>query len=108
MDEIINLTPHEIVVYGDGIDDPMVIHPEETPARVTMDRVRVGAVCCVPVYQSRPGPVIGLPDTRPGTWYVVSRVVASVLPLRTDLLVPDDILRDENGVIIGCRSFCVI
>lgn len=38
-------------------------------------------------------------------YYVVSQLVKSALPSRKDLLVPAEVVRDEKGNIIGCRSF---
>lgn len=39
------------------------------------------------------------------TYYLVSQLVKSALPSRKDLLAPDEVVRDEKGNIIGCRSF---
>lgn len=38
-------------------------------------------------------------------YYIVSRMVANALPNRKDLLVPNELVRDDQGNIIGCRSF---
>lgn len=44
-----------------------------------------------------------MPAFKEGTFYIVSQLVKSVLPQRTDLLVPKQIVRDSQGNIIGCK-----
>ena len=46
----------------------------------------------------------GLPAYQEDTYYIVSQLVKSALPERADLLVPAEVVRDESGNIIGCRS----
>ncbi len=38
-----------------------------------------------------------------GVGYIVSLAVAQAARDRKDLFVPDDLVRDEKGVIVGCR-----
>jgi hypothetical protein len=58
----------------------------------------------VPVKRRRYGEVFGLPEPEEDTYYLVSYPVAAALPERSDLLVPDDMLR-QDGRIVGCRKF---
>lgn len=44
-----------------------------------------------------------LPDPRPGTVYVTSRVVAEHFPERADLVWPDDLIRDADGRVVAAR-----
>ncbi|QPL06691.1 hypothetical protein ID810_10340 [Actinomyces respiraculi] len=44
-----------------------------------------------------------LPDPRPGVLYVTSRVVAEHHPNRTDLVWPDDLVRDAAGQVVAAR-----
>lgn len=83
--KIRNYTPHTITLAG----DTRTVLPSEGIARV--DGLPLG-------------PVVGLPNPRPGTLYVVSVIVAERLPERDDLRVPGEQIRDEQGRIIGCRS----
>lgn len=39
-----------------------------------------------------------------GVYYVVSQLVANSLPEREDLLIPNELVRDKQGKVIGCRS----
>ena len=52
--------------------------------------------------------VEGLPEPKKDTYYVVSALVAGAAKNRDDLLIPNDIIRDEEGRIIGCRSLAKI
>lgn len=40
--------------------------------------------------------------------FIVSRVVAEAAKDRDDLLIPDDVARDEEGRVIGCRALARI
>ena len=42
--------------------------------------------------------------TEPLVYYIVSQIVKSALPNRADLLVPAEVVRDNAGNIIGCKS----
>ena len=46
----------------------------------------------------------GLPAYEEGTFYIVSQIVKSALPYRTDLLVPAEMVRDAAGNVVGCKS----
>ena len=54
------------------------------------------------------GNVIDMPEPEWLTLYIVSRVVATQLMDRTDVLVPGDFIRDEAGNIVGCNGFSTI
>ena len=41
----------------------------------------------------------------PAIYYIVSQLVKTANSDRKDLLVPAEVVRDNNGSIIGCRSF---
>ncbi|MER5182585.1 hypothetical protein ABT009_30250 [Streptomyces sp. NPDC002896] len=102
---LVNLTPHPIrVLTPDG--ELFVAGP---PARRTEhvreeSRLEVNGRP-VPVLRLGYGAVLDLPEPEPGTWYVVSRVVADALPERGDLLVPAQLIRDADGNPVGCRAF---
>jgi len=57
----------------------------------------------IPVVRTVPGDVEGLPDPIPGTVFLVSRIVKAAVPDRMDCMVPDDLVRDSEGRVIGCR-----
>ena len=105
---IINLTPHAIVMVNAAGEVTLSIEPEQTPARCAVEREVAFSVDGFDVNRSVFGEIVGLPPVQAGTWYVVSRIVAGAAAGRTDLLVPDEIVRDEEGRIVGCKSFATI
>ena len=46
-----------------------------------------------------------LPPRREGVFFIVSKMVADNFPKRSDLVFPYDVVRDDEGNIIGCKSF---
>lgn len=46
-----------------------------------------------------------LPPFVDGTFWVVSMVVKAAHPNRQDLLVPADLVRNDEGMVVGCRAF---
>lgn len=113
--QVFNATPHDILVVSEDGSTVRIPKPDDESgvARVTVERQKVatppfetveGAVFA-PVYTSVFGEVVNLPPQRPNVFYIVSSVVAQACPGRTDLLVPDELVRDEEGRVVGCRSF---
>lgn len=43
--------------------------------------------------------------TRVARYYVVSKIFADAYPDRDDFLIVDDLVRDDEGNIVGCRAF---
>lgn len=100
----INLTPHTLNIIRDG-DEDIIIPPSGNVARCAVNRRQIGTIDGVPINATEFGAVHGLPDPAPGTYYIVSALVAQACPHRVDLLITDDAVRDESGRIIGCRAF---
>lgn len=111
MDQVINLTPHEVVVRlkdEEGGDDFISRFPSSGVARVKEDRAPGGLVCIgpepIPVTRVARSQVEGLPSPEDGTFLIVSSPVAeALLGERTDLLVPDTSRaeRDAQGRILS-------
>lgn len=100
----INLTPHEVkIIKKDGV---IVIPAGEQVARCEQSEECVGELEGVPVMRLVMGELTGLPAQRPGVTYIVSHIVLQKAAGRQDLVKPGELVRDENGVIIGCRGFC--
>ena len=66
---------------------------------------RSGDINGIPLTTTSFGDVIDLPAPQDGVFFIVSRLVLSACPDRNDLLVPNDLVRDDNGNIIGAKSF---
>ena len=98
-----NLTPHEVRVLNDN-NEVVVAMISEGIARVSSESKVVDTLNGVPITETVFGEVTGLPPETEGTYYVVSRMVASAASERHDLLVPGLQVRDEQGRVVGCKS----
>lgn len=106
--KIVNLTPHDIVVQrtdGSFITIPRdgtVARVETREAGSTTIQTEFGdftvsvKVC---------GPIVGLPTSADNTLFVVSKMVADWAPGRNDILTPGELIRDDKGVVVGCKGF---
>lgn len=103
MMNIVNLTPHAINLIGEN-GKQRTITPSGNLARVAAKTVIVGNIDGIPVTTTEFGEVEGLPEPSENTIYVVSSLVAQRTPERTDVYIPSESVRDENGRIIGCKS----
>lgn len=110
--DLVNLCRHEIRIYDRS--GSVLLHRLASAGVCTVEEVStvVGSCGGIPVVAKHYGAVRGLPARRPGTVYVVGRVVAQVLAgARDDVLAPDTGLsgvRDRRGRIIGVTGFLVI
>lgn len=107
--KIINLTPHDIVIVCG--DKKVVLEratgeiPRCSVNRREVEKVEINGLE-IPITQVEFGEVENLPEPKDNVFYIVSRAIAEALPNRTDLLIPDDTIRDEQGRIVGCKSLC--
>lgn len=100
--KVINLTPHPIRV-GDR-DFPV----SGQVARVREIVVPDGEIDGLPVVRTSWGQIDGLPPPDGGeTIFIVSPIILSAVPGRSDLVAPDtgpeSVVRDVAGRIIGVR-----
>lgn len=120
--KIINLTPHAINIITPSVWDmeglpnlhmnidsdtgtvTIVIPPSGIIARCQTERKVIGNIDGIPITSTTFGEVEGLPESEEGVIFIVSSLVAQAIPDRTDIFIPDDAVRDEDGKIIGCRS----
>lgn len=103
MANIKNMTPHNICVVDDN-NEVVVALDSEGIARVSSESKVVDTLNGVPITKTVFGEVTGLPPETEGTYYIVSRMVASAASERRDLLVPGLQVRDEQGRVVGCKS----
>lgn len=97
--EVINLTPHAITVVGHGEIPATGIVP-----RVAMQTNPVGFIGGLPTSQTEYGKVEMLPEKIEGVYFIVSQMLKAACSDRVDLLYPSELVRDEKGNIIGCKS----
>ena len=102
-----NYTPHDIVLL-DSAGNKTVIKSSGI-ARVSTNRTVVGDIFGFDLTKEFLGDVTGLPNQQQGIFLVVSRVVKSALPNRTDLVCPDtgNAHRNDKGHIVGVFGFVV-
>lgn len=120
---IINCTPHDVAIYRtsgcymrDGClyrrDDeiefpqPFRTYPAAAePARVNFAQTYAGMADGILVFRWVPDEIVNLPEPKPGTYYIVSKIVAQAMPAREDLIFPGTVVRDADGHIVGCIDF---
>lgn len=117
---LVNLTPHQVLLEtsnNDGELKRLVLPPakevprlviasgEEDPVLVRTESEDTEEITIPVVKGTR---AIGikppLPAPQPGVLYVTSRALAEHLPERSDLVWPEDQIRDVNGNVIGARK----
>lgn len=108
---VINMTPHAVNLLSPDGAELMTFQPSGSLIRLTTNTVAAGEVevdgVTIPLTTTAFGNPEGLPAFQEGTMYIVSALIKSALPDRTDLVVPNEAVRDEQGRIVGCRSFGV-
>lgn len=98
-----NFTPHPITICNNAGEVTRVIQPEGL-VRLKAVTVPAGEIDGINITRTEFGQPEGLPEFQEGVFIVVSQLVKSALPQRSDLLVPAELVRDEKGSIIGCKS----
>lgn len=121
---VINLTSHEVVIYSSmdcvlrdgklflreeeeeaGLQ-PLRAYPAgEVPARVVVDYENDGVADGICIFRLEVKDILGLPEPKKDTWYIVSKIVAQACPERSDLLIPDGMVRGKSGAVVGCVNF---
>jgi hypothetical protein len=104
-DRLMNLTPHAVRLLDEHGTTLTELPPAGIPAR-RAEQLRADGTLNgrIPVVRLTYGPLEDMPEPAPGTWYVVSRLIADACPDRDDLLVPVSLVRDASGNPIGCRA----
>ena len=103
--EIINCTPHPITVVDADNNVILALPKGEVVPRLSQSTKKVAMIKGIPITETTFGETQDLPAPNKGVFLVVSRLVLSANLDRTDLLVPNDLARDSNGNIVGCKSF---
>lgn len=102
---VINMTPHPINIVN---EDGKITKTYKASGELI--RLSVKTAKGEPLFDGTPtsitvfGEAEGLPSFKNGIFYIVSQLVKNALPNRLDLLVPAEMVRDEEGKIIGCKS----
>lgn len=110
MVEIVNLTNHKVTILDEKNNKKVEFDPHQgPPARCATDTTEVTQIAYdgeqIPLTKTKMSEVLNLPDPKENTIYIVSLIVAAVADdSRNDLVIPDDLVRNERGHVIGCRS----
>lgn len=117
--QLVNLTPHRVVLETltvDGEAEHLVLPPADVVPRLVITAGETSVIRLRGGSDSAAGvviPIVGgtratrieppLPEMRPGVLYVTSRALAEQMPERTDLVWPEDQIRDHYGNVVGAR-----
>lgn len=104
MTRLVNYTPHAELVFRPVGGEPVVL-PQQGNARCAEEFLPDGRFegTDLPRTLMRYGQVAGLPEPAVGVVVVVSQLVVSACPDRTDLAFPAGLVRDRAGTIVGFR-----
>lgn len=120
---VINCTPHEVAIYStadcylyngslylcegdEEYPEPLRVYlAAKEPARVTFVQKTVGAVDGILIYRRFTEEIVNLPEPKPNTFYIVSKMVAQAWSTREDLIFPGTVVRDADGRVVGCIDF---
>lgn len=102
---MLNLTPHSITFILE--DGERTILPSGVVAHVNEVSEFVADYDGIPAYSKQYGETKNLPEPADDTIFIVSTMVRLANPNRVDLVSPGDLIRNEYGVIIGCKGLVV-
>lgn len=101
--EIINLTPRNVTLLLEK--ETITVIASGKTARAAVKRDPIGTLNGnIPVHRVSFGAPVDLPDAESGKAYIVSEITARSAPDRHDLYCPDELVRDDEGYIIGCKG----
>ena len=115
----VNTTPHAITILADeslgggSVTIPISDVSIRVKSETTCDEVTFVGPLLVEIRKRKftevtyfkGGVEMPLPPEQEGVLYIVSRITAEALPGRSDLLMVDGTVRDDDGRIIGCTGF---
>ncbi len=116
---IINMTPHPVNIVTVTGEEILTIPPSGKTIRLETVTTRVMKIDGVEITRTvfgKPEVIVTkpenidarvpreMPEQADNVYYIVSQIIKSALPGRADLLVPAEIVRNETGQIVGCRS----
>lgn len=103
--KLINATEHPIrIVHEDG-----TLITEIPPSGIVIRLlsstvVPVDTFDGIPITKTYFKTPTNMPQEKDGVYYIVSQMIKNAFPQREDLLVPTQMVRDENDTIVGAQS----
>jgi hypothetical protein len=108
---IINCTPHPVSILNTKTGQMVTIPKGDIIPRVASVTKHIRTVetnfGTINITQNTFGQVENLPEPQPNTFLIVSAMVMNACPNRTDLVCPNESVRDAEGRIIGCQSLAL-
>lgn len=103
MINFINLTPHPITVFNESGGIIMTLPKCDNPLRLKESRIACdnSHEIFINTIQFEIGNDVPALEN---SLYVVSNITAQIMK-RADFIFPYDVVRDDKGNIIGCKSF---
>jgi len=102
MFKFINLTPHTININETILESEGVCRCKE---KIEV----IGNIGGIDIIVKEYGDVEGLPEYQENVCYIVSVIIAmAVQGKRHDCFVPGETIRDEQGIIVGCKNLAQI
>ena len=105
--EIKNCTPHVLNIIKRDVEMPD-LPPCGIVPRCSQSEECFLVINDIAFTRQTFGEVVDLPEPQKDVFLVVSRLVASACPERSDLLVPGPLVRDGEGKVIGCRGLSIL
>jgi len=106
---IVNLTPHKVVVMNESGQEETVFQASGTVARVVVALQESAPLNGVDTWTQSFEAIVNLPEPQDGVLYIVSLALVAAAATcgrnTTDLLVPGQQVRDAEGRVVGCRGF---
>ena len=97
-----NYCPHSINILKNDI---VIEYPSLGIARCVSSSKYLKTIDGINIYKMSYGEVIGLPKPEENTVYIVSKIVAEAMKeTRNDLLIVNETVKDQNNVILYCKS----
>lgn len=99
----VNLCIHDIVVVKSDTFK-FVIAPSGVVARLITETISLGEIDGMPITETRLKEIVGLPEPKENTLYIVSEYVAKYCQDRDDVYFPNETIRNEQKKVIGSSS----
>ena len=104
-DVVINMTPHDVKILD---KDNRVVKTYKKSgnlihftSKIVIDDVLSDGT---PLSHTEYSGLENLLEYNHKVFYIVPQLIKFLLPYRTDILVPADVVKDETGIIVGYRS----
>lgn len=101
--KLVNCTPHPINIVNEN-GEILTLPKGVVVPRLSQSSTVVDNIAGVPITETVFGKTTDLPEEQEGVFLIVSRLVLAGNSHRKDLLVPNQLVRDAEGNILGCSS----